>query len=153
MIRLSLNWNEGRWQLKILAHSCHSELHPDLTGSFIDLPEVILTEVNLEKEKLSIISKDQISSMNRTNCNSYPGSRIQSITFVPLQLREQVLGFLGLEMHEEERTITDEEIEPDRNFFHGYRPIDREFAPVSSRRSADHVRKSAIAWRASCTTR
>ena len=36
-------------------------------------------------------------------------SKIQGIVLVPLQLREQVFGFLGLEMQEEGRIITAEE--------------------------------------------
>jgi signal transduction histidine kinase len=34
---------------------------------------------------------------------------VQSIAFLPLLVREKVVGYLGLELHEEERTLTNEE--------------------------------------------
>jgi signal transduction histidine kinase len=37
------------------------------------------------------------------------GTEVESIAFFPLQVREKVLGYLGLELREEERMITSEE--------------------------------------------
>jgi len=96
-------------QLKILAHSCHSDLHPELTDSFTTLPEGILPGSTPEQGKLFFISKEQISSLNGPIAFHIRDSKVQSITFVPLQLREQVLGFLGLELSEPHRTIATDE--------------------------------------------
>jgi len=96
-------------QLKILAHSCHSDLHPDLTASFTTLPEGILSGSRMEQGKLFFIAKEQISSMNGPIALHIRDSKVQNIAFVPLQLREQVLGFLGLELSEGDRTMADEE--------------------------------------------
>jgi signal transduction histidine kinase len=97
-------------QLKILAHSCHSDLHPDLTESFTTLPDGILPGSNPEQGKLFFIPKEQIDSMNGPIAIHIRDSKVQNIAFVPLQLREQVLGFLGLELSEADRTIANEEI-------------------------------------------
>ena len=96
-------------QLKILAHSCHSDLHPDLTDSFTTLPEGILPGSTSEQGKLFFIPKEQISSLNGPIAFHIKDSKVQSIAFVPLQLREQVLGFLGLEMSEVDRKMADDE--------------------------------------------
>jgi signal transduction histidine kinase len=103
-------FNEGSRQLKILAHSCRSERHPSLTGAFVRLPESILIEVNLSEYKLAIIPKEQFGSMDEPFSLHLQEAVIKSIRLVPLQLRDQVLGYLGLEVHEEERLITDEEL-------------------------------------------
>jgi len=95
--------------LKILAHSCHSDLHPDLTASFTTLPEGILPDSRLEQGKLFYIAKEQVSSMNGPIALHIRDSKVQNIAFVPLQLREQVLGFLGLELSEGDRKMADEE--------------------------------------------
>jgi len=96
-------------QLKILAHSCHSDFHPELTDSFTALPEGILPGSPPEQGKLFFISKEQISSLNGPIAIHIRDSKVQSITFVPLQLREQVLGFLGLELGEPDRKIATDE--------------------------------------------
>ncbi len=107
----------GSKQLKILAHSCRSENHPDLMGSLTTLPESILSDSNPEGGKLAVISVDQLSSMGAPNGAPFGGpfgihiqvSKIKSIALVPLQLREQVFGFLGLEWIESERIIAEDE--------------------------------------------
>ena len=96
-------------QLKILAHSCHSDLHPDLTESITTLPEGVLPGSSPEQGKLFFIPKEQISSMDGPIAIHIRDSKVQNIAFVPLQLREQVLGFLGLELSEADRTIANEE--------------------------------------------
>ena len=101
--------DEKNQQLKILAHTCHSDIHPDLADSFTRLPEGILTGSTPESGVLFSISADQLDSLDGPIQMHNHYSNVQSIVFVPLLLREQVYGFLGLEMSEAERTITDEE--------------------------------------------
>ena len=96
-------------QLKILAHSCLSDLHPDLRDSLMVLPEGVLPDPNQEEGKPFFISIDQISSMNEPIGIHTQLSKPQSLAFIPLQLRERVLGFLGLEMNQAVWEITDEE--------------------------------------------
>jgi signal transduction histidine kinase len=97
-------------QLKILAHSCHSDLHPELAGSFTTLPEGILAGSYLEQGIVFHISSDQISSLDGPIGIHIRDSKAQSISFIPLQLRERIYGFLGLEMSELDRTFGNEEI-------------------------------------------
>jgi len=101
--------DEHSKQLKILAHTCHSDIHPDMTDSFTLLPEGILPGSKLEQGALFSISGDQMTSMDGPIHMHIRYSRVQSMVFVPLILREQVFGFLGLEMSEADRTIKDEE--------------------------------------------
>ena len=42
--------------LKILAHSCHSDLHPVLTGSFTMMPEGFMPGSSLQQKTLSFLS-------------------------------------------------------------------------------------------------
>ena len=99
-------WEAGRTQLKILAHSCRSNLHPDLVGSLTTLPENILSDSNLKNEKLTHISRDQLRFLSGPLTMHIEITKIQGIVLVPLILREQFFGFLGLEMLDEERIIT-----------------------------------------------
>jgi signal transduction histidine kinase len=102
--------DEGSGQFKILAHSCRNG-HQELTGLLIVLPTGIVTDVNLKEEKPVFISMDQLSLMSGPISIHFQVSNIHGITLVPLQLHEQLLGFLGLEVHEVGRLITDEEID------------------------------------------
>jgi signal transduction histidine kinase len=95
-------------QLKVLAHS-GSELQPDLIGSSTSLPEGFQSTSELEPGSYIMISQEEFSTLNGPMGIHIQHSNLQSILFVPLQVREHVLGFLGLEMHEAEKTITDEE--------------------------------------------
>jgi signal transduction histidine kinase len=96
-------------QLKILAHSCLSDVHPPLRDSLMSIPGGILPDPNQEEGKPFIISTDQISSMNTPIGVHVQLSKPQSFAFIPLQLRDQVLGFLGLEINQAGWEITDEE--------------------------------------------
>jgi signal transduction histidine kinase len=99
----------GGNQLKILAHSCQSENHPALRGSVTTLHESILPGSKLEQGKLAVITGDRLSSISGPIGIHIQITGIQGIALVPLQLREQVFGFLGLEWSEAERTITKDE--------------------------------------------
>ncbi|MCJ7657598.1 MAG: histidine kinase, partial [Anaerolineales bacterium] len=96
-------------RLKILAHSCRSDSHPELPGSATSLTEPIQSNPNIKQGKLEIFSKDQLSTMSGTIGMHFQGTEIHAIVLVPLQLRESVIGFLGVELHDRERTITGEE--------------------------------------------
>ena len=95
--------------LKILAHSCHSDLHPVLTGSFTMMPEGFMPGSSLQQKTLSFLSHEQISSMDGPIGIHLQDSKVQSIALAPLRLRDQVLGFLGLEMSDVDRVFTEEE--------------------------------------------
>ena len=102
-------WEAGRRQLKILAHSCRSNLHPDLVGTSTTLPDGILSDSNLEKGKLIHISRDQLGFLSGPMTMHIEITKIQGLMLVPLILREQFFGFLGLETIEDEKVITSEE--------------------------------------------
>lgn len=93
-------------QLKILAHSCQSDLHPDVTGSVTSLPDTVLSDPRIEGGSHTIYSKDQLSTMSGPIGMHIQHAEIDTIVLIPLQLRERDLGFLGLEMHDKERIIT-----------------------------------------------
>ena len=100
--------DEKKNQLKILAHTCRSDLHPDLIGSLTTLPEGILPIMFGKRaacphlcESAWIFERDD--RLAYTGFND-PGNCACSIT----PARKE-LGFLGLEMQEEGRTITIEE--------------------------------------------
>jgi signal transduction histidine kinase len=95
-------------RLKILAHS-HSSLHPELIGSFIPISESIRLGPGLEPGKAIMVSGDTFNKLNGPMGIHVREAEVPNIAFVPLQVRDQVLGFLGLEIHEKDRTITSEE--------------------------------------------
>jgi signal transduction histidine kinase len=101
--------DEGQIQLKILAHSGRSEDHPDLNGSFTTLPEDMLANPNQGPSKLIFLSKDQLGSITGPIGMQMQAAGIPGIVLVPLELREKVFGYLGLEMVEDGSSITDEE--------------------------------------------
>jgi signal transduction histidine kinase len=101
--------DESREHLKILAHSCPSENDPDLIGSFTTLPGNILASSFQEPGRLALLSKDQLNAMSGPIGIHTRVAKIQGLVLVPLLLREQVFGFLGLELLEQGRTITSEE--------------------------------------------
>ena len=95
-------------QLRLLAHS-ESNVHPDLIGSFIAIPTDIQIMSSPEPGRAVIIPGNTVSDPYQPLYLHAQESNVQNIAFVPLQVREQVLGFLGLELHEGDRTITSEE--------------------------------------------
>jgi signal transduction histidine kinase len=103
-------WDAFGRQFTILAHSCHScdlAIHANLTGSLINLPEAVLFEI--KKGNQAMISHNQLSEMEGVLASHIQKSELRSIFLVPLQMREQLCGFLGLEMQEIGRSITREE--------------------------------------------
>ncbi len=95
--------------VKILAHSCRSDSHPDLSGSVSLLSDTIQSDPNIKDGKLAIFARDQLSTLNGPLGVHFLNSEIHTIVLVPLNLRESVVGFLGMEVYDEERTITPEE--------------------------------------------
>jgi signal transduction histidine kinase len=95
--------------LNILAHSS-SSLQPDLPGSSLSLPENIQPNSNLGPGTPVILSKDMLRSLDGPMGIHVEDAGVQRIAFIPLKVREQILGYLGLELHEEGRIITNEEM-------------------------------------------
>jgi len=56
-----------------------------------------------------MISKQALTFLDGPMEMHIQGTGVQSIAFLPLLVREKVVGYLGLELHEEERTLTNEE--------------------------------------------
>ena len=96
-------------QLRILEHSCHSDAHPALIGSLTTFPESVHSLSSLEQGELSVFPKDRIDALDGHLGRHLQVSNAQQIALVPLRLREQILGFLGLELEEAGRAITREE--------------------------------------------
>jgi signal transduction histidine kinase len=102
-------FDPGSTPLKILAHSCHGEDRPGLKDSFTTLPENVLADPSLAQRKLVFVARDQLNTVGGPLGSHLKARNTSGIALVPLQLREQLLGFLGLEMPEEARDITSEE--------------------------------------------
>ena len=96
-------------QSKILAHSCHQNTHPELTGSITSLPEIITFDLNSKQGNLKTYSKDQFISLSGPMGEHIRITPIQTMAFVPLQLRENIIGCLGLEIHDKDRILTPDE--------------------------------------------
>jgi len=94
--------------LKILTHSS-SDQQPDLIDASVKFNKLISSNPYLELGKPILILKDEFALLQGPIANHLQISEIQSLAFVPLQVREHVLGYLGLEMREEGRIITPEE--------------------------------------------
>lgn len=75
----------------------------------MSLPEGLLTDPSQEQNKPFLISADQIGAMSGLIGIHTQLSKPQSLAFIPLQLRERVIGFLGLEMNQADWVITEEE--------------------------------------------
>ena len=101
--------NSGGKQLKILAHSCQSDLQPNLVGMFTTFSESLVSDSNLEPHNLVYLNGDQVRTISEPIGQHMRDSKIQTIALVPLILREVVFGYLFLEMHDEGRLITSEE--------------------------------------------
>jgi signal transduction histidine kinase len=102
--------DESNKQLKFLVHSCRSDAHPVLTGSVSSIPEAFLDDPFLEQGNLTVFSRDQLSSWGDAfGMHVRITPRVNHIALVPLRLRESVIGFLGLEIHDQDRTINQEE--------------------------------------------
>jgi PAS domain S-box-containing protein len=99
----------GGDQVKILVHSDREEFKPIFTGTLISLPESILSASNPKEPQIAYLSPDQINKINGPIGLHLRDSGITCMVCIPLILREQVFGCLGLEMQEECRHISDEE--------------------------------------------
>ena len=102
-------WDEQEQQLIILEHSCHSHAHPDLLGSHTTVLESIQWLQSLEQVAFSLFSKDEIAALEGPLGLHLQVSKPQRMALIPLRLRERLLGFLGLELEEADRTFTREE--------------------------------------------
>jgi signal transduction histidine kinase len=102
-------WDLNGQQLRILAHTCRDHQHADLVGSFTMLPEGLPSPSDVQQGTLAVITKDQLGSMDGIFSEHTRYSALQGIVGVPLQAREQILGFLGLEIYEEGRNFSGEE--------------------------------------------
>ena len=98
-------------QLKILAHSS-GDLSPALIGSLSTIPEGIRLQPDLSLGELIFLSQEEISELNGPLGVHIQVAGPQSLVLIPLLVREQVLGFLGLEWEEEGRAITSEGMQP-----------------------------------------
>ena len=84
--------------------------HPDLVGSVTSLNKPIQSNPNIKQGKLAIyLNRNQLSELSGPIGVHFQGTEIHTIVLVPLNLRGSVIGFLGVELHDKERTITGEE--------------------------------------------
>jgi PAS domain S-box-containing protein len=100
---------DGNQQLKILAHACGSKSHPDLAGTVTTIPEIILSASKPDQHTPNYLSKNQIGSIEGPIGKHLQETKVEYIALIPLLIREQVFGILGLEILGEERHITYEE--------------------------------------------
>jgi signal transduction histidine kinase/PAS domain-containing protein len=102
-------WDLDGQQLKILAHTCRDHQHADLVDSFTMLPEGVLSPTEVQQDTLAVITQDRLGIMDGTFGKHIQYSALQSIVGIPMQVREQVMGFLGLEICEQERMFSGKE--------------------------------------------
>ena len=95
-------------QMNILTHS-GSKAGLGLSGLSVPLPEVMPSQIESTPGKAIMISKKELTFLDGPMEMHIQGTGVQSIAFLPLLVREKVVGYLGLELHEEERTLTNEE--------------------------------------------
>jgi signal transduction histidine kinase len=99
----------GGKEVKILAHSCRDDSHPNLEGSVTTLNKPIQSNPNISQGKLALFNRNQLSALSGPIGLHFQGTEIHTIVLVPLNLRGSAIGFLGVELHDKERTITGEE--------------------------------------------
>ncbi len=104
-----LELERGSAQLKIMAHSCREASHPKLVGSVTANTELIRSDPNIKLGQPAIFPKDQLIPMGGALGMHFQVTAIHTITLVPLLLRNNLIGFLGLEMHGQDRVVTSEE--------------------------------------------
>ena len=109
-------WDTGGRKLKILMHSCRDKTADQSSGTIINIPESLLPDPNLGQSMLAYISREQLSTISGPMGTHFLDSGVQNIVLVPLILREQVFGLLGLEMGDEGRQLTNEETAMLTNF-------------------------------------
>jgi signal transduction histidine kinase len=80
-----------------------------LTGSLTTLPEGILDHSNRQEGGFAVMTREQVIRMGGPFGEHIRISDTQGIVGSPLQVREQVIGFLGLEMRTAGRTLTPQE--------------------------------------------
>jgi signal transduction histidine kinase len=95
-------------QMNILNHS-GSTVNPELNGLSVSLPERMPSHIELEPGKPIMMSKNELVFLKGTMRMHIQDTGVQSIAFFPLLVRDKVLGYLGLELREEGRTLTSEE--------------------------------------------
>jgi signal transduction histidine kinase/PAS domain-containing protein len=96
-------------QMHILTHS-GSPSNPELNDLSVLLPEKMPSPRDLEPGKLVMMSKNDLVFVDGPLGMHIQGTGVRNMAFVPLQVREKVLGYLGLELLEEERILTNEEM-------------------------------------------
>lgn len=101
--------DESGKQMSILAHSCRDDKQPDVTGTVTHLPDFILNDAKSKQGKLAYISRDQFSSINGPIGRHIQERNFDNLALVPLKLRKQVFGFLGLELIDDDDEITSDE--------------------------------------------
>ena len=101
-------YNGEDQQLIILAHSANNQ-QPALNGIFLSLTKEVLENSSLNAGASIILEEAELNLLEGPFGKHVQASKIQSLAFVPLLVREQVLGFLGLEMREKGKTLTPEE--------------------------------------------
>jgi signal transduction histidine kinase len=92
-----------------MGHSCHSDIHPALVGSLTSLPQPVLSDPKIERGGLSVFSKDQFNALSGPMGLHIQLTPIASIVLVPLRLKEKLCGFLGLELQDKDRLISQDE--------------------------------------------
>jgi PAS domain S-box-containing protein len=100
--------DDGGQQSKILAHSCQHKYGQDLVGTFTHLPDGILSRSKLGEEYPFYLSQDQFHTLSGPIGAHLGDIEIQNIALMPLVTRENVYGYLGLEMHEQGMAFTSE---------------------------------------------
>lgn len=102
-------WDPIRQELEILGHSYAAGPGHELVGSYISIPETLVSLSDLKQGDFVSISKDQFSSLNGALGEHLQALEVRSIVFTPLQVRDQTYGLLGLEICEDSRSISEGE--------------------------------------------
>jgi PAS domain S-box-containing protein len=101
--------DESGKRMKILAHTCRSEESIDLNWTSPTLLEEFFSESNMDQAGIAYIPKDQLAGITGPLGSYIQEMDIQNLMLVPLRLREQFFGYLGLGLTGDKPVITSDE--------------------------------------------
>jgi signal transduction histidine kinase len=99
-------WDANTKLYKTLAHACRTVSCLDSLGTLTWLPEGAVTDTSLEKSTITWLTGEQLGALSDIHGED---AQIHSLALVPLRLREQFLGYLGIEFLEDDKVISQEE--------------------------------------------
>jgi signal transduction histidine kinase len=102
--------NKMSGEIKLIAHSCVNNAHHDLTGSTFSLPTSLSVDQLLGNSKPIQLSRDQLDNLDEPLGTHFRNTDSQILVLLPLHCQESIIGLLGLEFLETEKTFSAEDM-------------------------------------------